>query len=155
MDVLVKLSNAMDRYYDGVFGGYEEGYEHFHNAAGQATLIKAGAEDLGLRCDVVGLTDLPKGTEHHSSGEGYDWAFVEKRWVVDMWALSYLAHQHVVFDLKVPEDKEWVDRCLGPAPLWKVVDPGDKEMEIARTIWSHVSLPYTAVDAMLGELPER
>lgn len=152
---MLQLSGAVDRFYDSEAGEFNEGYEHFHNAAGQATIVKAAAESLGLRCKIVGSQQIPEDGPHMERGSGYDWAVVEDRWVVDLWAVSYgNCIETVVMDMQDPQQRDWVIQAFGPPETWEELGQDPKEMELANAIWQNFTLPYQAVDDLLGGLTE-
>lgn len=156
-DFLTKLSGAVDRFYDSEQGAFNQGYEHFHNAAGQATLVAAAAEEFGLPWKIVGTHNLPNGTTHpEGEGAGYDWAVVDGNWVVDLWRMSYHEpHPDVVFDLREPGRHEAAEQCFGPTSTWRQMVTDPKEIELAKKLWHNFTLPQRAVDDLLGGLPER
>lgn len=155
-DFLTSLSGAIDRYYDSEAGSFHEGYEHFHNASGQATLVKAAANELGLPCDIYGIDELPEGTLHpEGPGAGYDWALVGGRWIVDLWRLSYHGSGPVVYDLSDPAQAAQAERTFGPQNDWEKLAEDPKETELATRIWNEFTGPYRAVDDLLGGVTER
>lgn len=150
--MLDALSSAIDRFYDSESGTFGEGYDHFHNAAGQATLVKAAMEDIGLPSQVFGTDALPEGTQHpENSGEGYDWIVVDNRWVVDLWVRSYWGTKYpVVYDMKDPKQLAAVIQNFGPLKTWEKLKDYGPEMDTARRIWHEFKLPYNAVDDLLN-----
>ena len=155
-EFLTQLSGAIDRFYDGEQGSFNQGYEHFHSAAGQATLVKAAANELGLKSIIVGTDALPEGTLHpEGDGAGYDWALVAGRWIVDLWRLSYHGDGPVVYDLSEPGQMEIAERTFGPRGRWEELAEDPQEIELATQIWHDFTVPYHAVDDLLGGLPER
>lgn len=156
-DFLTKLSGAADRYYDMGEGSFKEGYEHFHNAAGQATLVKAAAKEAGLKSVTYGTYELPSGTTHpEGPGAGYDWELVDNRWLVDLWRISYHGSGPVVYDLHDPEELRLAEDTFGHNEGW-IVNSGIDPVEIAKAdeIWKHFIIPQRAVDDLLGGLTER
>lgn len=155
-DFLTALSGAIDRFYDSDQGAFNQGYEHFHNAAGQATLVKAAANELGLKCITVGTSELPDGTLHpEGPGAGYDWSLVGGRWIIDLWRLSYHGSGPVVYDLSEPGQMELAERTFGPRGTWEELAEDPKEIELATRIWRDFTMPYRAVDDLLGGVTER
>lgn len=146
-DFICQLSGAVDRFYNSEAGEFIEGYEHFHNAAGQATVVKAAAEDLGMSCRIVGNEQIPEDGGHMERGSGYDWAVVDNRWIVDLWAVSYgNCIEHALMDMQDPQERDWVISSLGPVESWEELAIDPKEMELARAIWHNFIMPYNAVD---------
>jgi len=150
-EFLTKLSGACDRYYNSEEGAFREGYEHFHNAAGQATIVKAAANDLGLESTTYGNSELPDDTLHpEGPGAGYDWELVDNRWVVDLWRISYHGDGPVVYDLSDPAQLNLAARTFGPSAKWDKLDVDPAEMETAKKIWRNFTLPQRAVDDLLS-----
>lgn len=155
-DFLTRLSGAVDRFYDSDEGAFNQGYEHFHNAAGQATIVKVAARELGLESTTYGVSELPDGTLHpEGDGAGYDWELVDGRWIVDLWRISYHGDGPVIYDLSDPAQLDLAERTFGPRESWEKLAEDPKEIEVARQIWHNFTLPQRAVDDLLGGLPER
>lgn len=153
---LKDLSKAVDRFYDTEEGTFKEGYEFFHTAAGQATMIVVACRELGLACKVVGNSNIPDDGPHMERGTGYDWAVVNDRWIVDLWAVSYGGDtERVLYDLADPAERELAIRSFGPIDTWEVLGLDEKEIALAKEIWDNFTVPHKAVDQLLdGGLTE-
>lgn len=156
-DFLTELSGAVDRYYDSGDdgpggGGFREGYEHFHNAAGQATIVKAAALSLGLKSVTYGTYELPIGTTHpEGEGAGYDWEVVADRWLVDLWLMSYYSKGPVVYDLSDPKQLARAETTFGHMEDWEKHSGDDpNEIALATKIFKEFVAPYDAVDHLLS-----
>ena len=150
-EFLTRLSKSLDRFYDSEQGAFNQGYEHFHNAAGQATIVKAAANELGLESTTYGTSKLPDDTLHpEGPAAGYDWELVDNRWVVDLWRVSYNGDGPVVYDLADPAQLDLAERTFGPSAKWEKLAVVPAEMELANKIWHNFTLPQRAVDDLLS-----
>lgn len=76
------------------------------------------------RTQVVGFANEDNPTSRFAqedSGEGHDFALVDKRYLVDLWLRLVYGEHQAVFDLEDPVDAAYVLEFYGPRKCWKKI----------------------------------
>lgn len=149
-DFISKLAGAADNFYDKEEGVFRDGYDQFHDAGGQSYLVMAALLDQGVPVKLIDVIAMPDDTGHPCHGDGYSFALVDSRYLVDLWAKSYGDLDKILYDLNDPADAQHAEHMYGPRANWKEGGVNPRLYMIAMKVWHQFVVPYNAVDDLLS-----